>query len=85
MLRHGNQIYDHELIQECDLLFQAADDYFMKQEQDRIERTLRKDYKKVNSRIDTNLKGLKHQPYKVGGQNQQYMNNEFEELDEMMI
>ena len=51
---------DDEFIVECELLFQEADDFFKYQQEEYELRKFKKNYSKVSSRINTNLKGLKH-------------------------
>ncbi|CDW89907.1 UNKNOWN [Stylonychia lemnae] len=51
---------DEELLAECEGLFQEVDDYFRQQQREFEERKVKKDYTKVSSRINSNLKGIKH-------------------------
>lgn len=54
-------------MQESQALFQEAEEYFMRKEQDKMESKSKKDYTKVNSRINTNLNGPKAMPRLLKG------------------
>ena len=55
MLRHDEQI-DTDMLRECEDMIKDIDDYFQKQEDEHKQNLQRKNYKSVQSRINTNLK-----------------------------
>ena len=46
---------ENNFLVECDGLISQAEEYFENKEKLRVDRMVRRDYKKVNSRINTNL------------------------------
>eukprot|EP00347_Sterkiella_histriomuscorum_P014511 403360599 len=67
---NGEQIAQ-ELQQECDDLFREAEEYFQQYQKEIDERKVKKDYSKVGSRINSNIKAIKHNKLIVGSQDQQ--------------
>jgi hypothetical protein len=51
---------DSDFVAECQNLFEEADEYFNAHQKEIQERRIKISYERIGSRINTNLKGLKH-------------------------
>lgn len=48
---------DIAFLEECKELFSEAENYFEQKEYEKVDRLAKKDYTKINRRINTNLNG----------------------------